>query len=281
MAATFQIAPPEPFSFSRPNEWTKWIRRFERYKSASGLEDKSEVPQVNTLIYTMGPQADDIFQSFDLSDGDKKKYSAVKSKFDSHFIKRKNVIYEHARFNKRKQEEGETVDEFITSLYSLTEYCEYGALREEMIRDRIVAGIKDASLSLKLQLIETLTLEKALTMVREAEAIKSQQPLLRDDQREKKSDTTTTVSAVRKKGPGPNKGTSKQPNAKAVCFRCGRSPPHDRQRCPARDVKCHKCSKRAWSFQGHVQELQDRRSVRRSRSFRARPRRSFPWNGGL
>ena len=77
-------------------------------------------------------------------------------------------------FNKRKQEEGETVDTFITSLYSLSEHCEYGALREEMIRDRIVVGIRDAALSLKLQLMETLTLDKALTKVREAEAIKSQ-----------------------------------------------------------------------------------------------------------
>ena len=109
-----------------------WIWRFEHYKSASGLE-KSPEAQVNTLIYTMGAEADDIFQSFDLSDEDKKKYTAVKAKFDAHFVKCRNVVYECAMFNKRKQQEGETVDEFITSLYSLSEYCEYGALREEMI----------------------------------------------------------------------------------------------------------------------------------------------------
>ena len=140
MATPFQVAPPEPFNFSRPNEWTKWIRRFERYKSASGLEEKSPEAQVNTLIYTMGAEADDIFQSFDLADEDKKKYSEVKAKFESHFVKRRNVIYERAVFNKRKQEEGEPVDTFITSLYSLFEHCNYGALREEMIRDRIVVG---------------------------------------------------------------------------------------------------------------------------------------------
>jgi hypothetical protein len=144
MATPFQVAPPEPFNVSRPNERTKWIRRFGGYKSASGLEEKSPEAQVNTLIYTMGADADDIFQSFGLSDADKMKYSAVKAKFESHFMKRRNVIYERAVFNKCKQEEGETVDTFITSLYSLSEHCDYGALREEMIRDRIVVGIRDA-----------------------------------------------------------------------------------------------------------------------------------------
>ena len=242
MATTYQVVPPKPFNFSRPNEWTKWIRRFEHFRSASGLDEKSEAAQVNTLIYTMGAEADDIFQSFGLSDEDKKKYETVKSKFDSHFVKRRNVIYERAMFNKHKQEEGEAVDEFIIALYSLSEYCEYdhplyslseyceyGAFREEMIRDRIVVGIRDAAISLKLQLKETLTLAKALNDVREAETIKSQQPQTRE-QKDVKSDTTATVSAVHTKRPGTKKGTRTQPNASArtVCFRCGRSPQHDR-----------------------------------------------------
>ena len=114
----------------------------------------------------MVAEADDIFQSFNLLDDDKKKYETVKAKFKSHFVKRRNVIYERAMFNKHKQEEGETVDSFITALYSLSEHCGYGVLREEMIRDRIVVGIQDAALSLKLQLMEKLTLDQALTKER-------------------------------------------------------------------------------------------------------------------
>ena len=68
----------------------------------------------------MVAEADDIFQSFNLLDDDKKKYETVKAKFKSHFVKRRNIIYERAMFNKHKQEEGETVDSFITALYSLS-----------------------------------------------------------------------------------------------------------------------------------------------------------------
>ena len=93
--------------------------------------------------------------------------------------------------------------------------------------------------------MEKLTLDEALTEVREAEAIKHQQPLLRSNQKDAKSDITATVSTVHKRGPGNKRGTGcKQPNPKSACFRCGRSPPHDRQHCLAKDVVCHKCSKR-------------------------------------
>ena len=48
--ATYQVTPPEPFTFTRPEEWQKWIRRFELFRKASGLELKQQEAQVNTLI---------------------------------------------------------------------------------------------------------------------------------------------------------------------------------------------------------------------------------------
>ena len=148
-AAAPRAPPPASYAgaFSRPEEWTRWIRRFERFRLASGLDNKSTEAQANTLIYSMGAQADDILRSFSLSEEDKKKYSVVKAKFDSHFVKRRNIIFERAKFNLRKQEDGEPVDAFITALYTLAEHCGYGALHEEMIRDRLVVGLCNAKLS--------------------------------------------------------------------------------------------------------------------------------------
>ena len=142
--ATFQVAAAEPFNFSKPQTWHKWIQRFDRFRSASGLEYTSGVTQVNSLIYSMGPEADDIFASFELNDENKKKYAKVKERFDNHFIVRRNVIFERAKFNKRKQEDSENVENFVTSHYTLSEYCGYNDLREEIICDIIVVGIKDA-----------------------------------------------------------------------------------------------------------------------------------------
>ena len=67
-------------------------------------------------------------------------------------MKWRNVIFEQAKFNSRKQLQDETVDDFITDLFCLAEHCSYGELRDEMIRDRLVVGLLNASLSEKMQL---------------------------------------------------------------------------------------------------------------------------------
>jgi hypothetical protein len=64
--ASFQVQPPEKFTF-KPEDWLKWSRRFEPFRMASGLEKESEESQVNTLIYSMCSEADDIVQSLGIS----------------------------------------------------------------------------------------------------------------------------------------------------------------------------------------------------------------------
>ena len=175
-AASFQVSLPELFTFSHPEEWAKWIRCFEWFRVASGLAQKDGEVQINTLIYSMGDQADDILRSFALSEEDRKVYATVKEKFDGHFVQRRNVIYEQAKFNRRRQQVGEPVESFITVLYSLVEHCGYRNLHDEMIRDRIVVGIRNSTLLEKLQLDPRLTLDTCIT---QSEAVKQQQPLLR------------------------------------------------------------------------------------------------------
>ena len=97
--ATYHLSSMNQFNFKNPEEWPQWIRRFERFREASGVSSKSEQSQVNILIYSMGPKADDIFQSFTLSEADGKKYQTVKSKFDEYFTVRRNTIHERAKFN--------------------------------------------------------------------------------------------------------------------------------------------------------------------------------------
>ena len=79
-------------------------------------------------MYSMEDTADDLLQSFDLSEADRKKYKPVKGRFDSHFVIKKNVIYECPKFNMRSQKEGEHVDSFITDLYALLEFCNFANL---------------------------------------------------------------------------------------------------------------------------------------------------------
>ena len=80
---------------------------------------------MNTLIYVMGDEADDIWSSFGLTECEKTQYDTVCAKFESHFVKRRNAIFKRAKLNQRRQEEGESTDGFITTLYVLEEHCGY------------------------------------------------------------------------------------------------------------------------------------------------------------
>ena len=78
----------------------------------------------------------------------------------------------------RVQHEGESVDSFITDLYTLAEFYAFGELHDELIRDRIDVGILDKNLSERLQLESDLTLSKAINTVRQKDAVKEQQTLM-------------------------------------------------------------------------------------------------------
>ena len=80
---------------------------------------------------------------------------------EQHFVNKRNVIFECDKFNSRVQQQGESVDSFITLLHCLVEHCQYRKLQSEMVRDRIVVDLLVETLSIKLQLDSELTLDKA------------------------------------------------------------------------------------------------------------------------
>ncbi|KAE8277574.1 hypothetical protein D5F01_LYC08203 [Larimichthys crocea] len=73
----FSIAPPGNFSFEEPSSWPQWIRRFERFRLASGLNRKDEDYQVNSLLYVMGDKSDDILSTLPLTDQQKTAYAEL------------------------------------------------------------------------------------------------------------------------------------------------------------------------------------------------------------
>ena len=244
MASSVRPQPPSSFEFKNPDEWARWKRRFEQFRLASGLDRESEEKQVCTLMYCMGEDAEDTLATTNISAGDRKKYDSVIAKFDAFCKVRKNVIFERARFNRRSQQQDETAEQFITSLYSLAENCEYGDLRDEMIRDRIVVGIRDRALSERPQLDPDLTLEKAKTQVRqrhEQQAIlkaggPKQEMAVEFVRRSKSSWRGRVPHKTPPRGnqqQSPRGSQAQSATNSSKCTRCGKGP-HPRQSCPER-----------------------------------------------
>lgn len=92
----------------------------------------------------------------------------------------RNEIFESARFNERFQKQGESIDEYLTALYTLCERCNYGALRDRLIRDRFVVGILDKPLSEQLQVLTDVSLENAVKKARLKENVHGQQQVIKN-----------------------------------------------------------------------------------------------------
>ena len=126
----------------------------------------------------------------------------------------------------------QSVESFITAAHTLAEHCEFGTLREQLIRDRIVVGIRDARLSESLQLDADLTLEKAITRVKQSAAVKKQQPVLRGTEQ-----STGQVEVIYKKNNRGQKGAKEKSDTQSSgCGRCGNAKKHLWKDCPARDA---------------------------------------------
>ena len=107
--------------------------------------------RVATFITCIGPDALEIHTGLPFqSDDDRQNIDKVLELWQNYCIGKTNVIYERYRFNNRSQEFDESIDAYTTALRTLAETCEFGSLNEDLIRDRLVCGIRDNSLRKKL-----------------------------------------------------------------------------------------------------------------------------------
>jgi len=75
--ATMNIDPPKLFNFSDPDNWPGWKKHFLWFHDKSNLSAASEPRQVNTLLYCLGKDANDILTSTNITDDERKKFVDV------------------------------------------------------------------------------------------------------------------------------------------------------------------------------------------------------------
>ena len=198
----------------------------------------------------MGDAADDILTTLGV-DEEATNLNDIISAFKNHFDARKNVIVERAKFNRHVQNQGESVDSFIQDLYKLADECEFGGLKEELIRDRIVVGVRDDTLSNELQAKANHTLDLAKQIAHQAESRAENQPIIRGE---------TVVNAVHRSKPpfqttkGTHRGLQSKPADQRNMYKCGYcgKEPHPKHKCPARSAECATSSEE-WNTQKNKQ----------------------------
>ena len=139
-------------------------------------------------------------------------------------------------FNTCVRQEGESITAYVTRLRDLASHCEYGDSAKELVRDRLVCGVRDDTLQRTLLAVAKLTFDKAFELALLHEAAVQNARLL--------SAPSSTAPVHYADSPGPPKNTQSGKS----CYRCGGS--HYAKDCRFKDAVCNYCHKK-----GHIQRV--------------------------
>ena len=135
------------------------------------------------------------------------------------------------KFLTYKEKEGQSFDEFMTQLKKLSSGCEFGELKNSLIKDIVVIGVTDDSLREKMFREPNLTLERAIALGQSTEQTKILS-------KELKQEAEIYGIKFSKKENTYSQGAKKIKQ----CKYCGRT--HIRGACTAFHQTCNKCHKK-------------------------------------
>lgn len=175
------LPPPPPFTFVNSLEnatlgniskdWEKWRNSFKIYFDACELTKKDAKVQTNILLHVIGEQGREVYEQFQEKPVDLK--SAL-AKFDAYFLLKKNITVQRHCFFTRNQKENESIEQYSFELKKLAVKCEFKDLCDDLVRDRLICGIKDSAMRERLLREPNLTLQKSIEICNIAQMSKMQ-----------------------------------------------------------------------------------------------------------
>ena len=251
------ITPPKGLSDTGElaEEWKIFKTMYENYSILAQLERQSKQYRLATFMYTIGPRGVQLISSLHFEDEeDKEDVKLIVKKLEEVIIGQTNVIYERYVFNNRSQKPEETVDQYVSDLVKQAKNCDFcECMRKQLIRDRLVVGVKDASVRKLLLQKRDLTLEKAVDICRGAEATAAQLQKMNTEKedvnkvkyhdRKKRPKMRTEKHEDRRERKYTNEDRRERRYTKE-CRYCGKLHSFDdKKNCPAWGRKCALCKR--------------------------------------
>nr|CAI5829189.1 unnamed protein product [Callosobruchus analis] len=254
---------PMCFSGNIAENWKAWRQRFENYLIASEVSKKDQKIQIAQLLHYIGEEGMTIFNTFAFeADEERHKLKIVLEKFDKYFLPKRNISYERFKFFTRKQMPTESIEQFVTDLKNKARSCEFGELKDSLIKDMLTCGLANTKLREQLLQDDEKTLEVAIKFCLAVEKSKEQSVSMgmsndvtvnqiHRSQHQKTSKNAVTYGENWKDLPstsggwrGPSRhvrSRNQLPENGGVCYKCGKI--HGKNKCPAFRKKCNKCGK--------------------------------------
>ncbi|XP_053976100.1 uncharacterized protein LOC128874938 isoform X2 [Hylaeus volcanicus] len=241
------VRPPDPLSGDGDmvQNWDRWRKDFVIYLKASDYAKKSGDIQAYLLRSHIGKVGQDAIEKiFPKNSTERDRVDVLLNKLSNYFNPPKNEVIERYNFFTRVWKPQESIEDYIEDLKQKAATCNFGNMKNSLIRDKIIAGFKDKNLRKKLFETTNLDLPKLIAIHNEHKMS------LQEKAQTNKKDTTSakTVEAVASSS-GNNHNTKKMttqnqqsynPEHKRNCWRCEQK--HSIKSCPAWGFKCQRCN---------------------------------------
>ena len=145
-----------------------WILYYEHYFAANDVNDASK--QRAILLSVCGETTYQLIRNLVApAKPVDKSFCELVTLVKEHHTPAPSVTVQRFNFNSRSQKDGETVAQFVAELRRLSEHCAFQDALGDMLRDRLVCGIKDSQVQRRLLSETDLTFQKAFELAQASE----------------------------------------------------------------------------------------------------------------
>lgn len=233
-----------------------WRKRWESNAKNKTIEVFSRDEQVSAVLDAMGPTAENIVRSYTEIDPDDTGTGVddILDALQQYYRCNRSITVDRLAFHSRVQGENETFAKFRCALDELADIAEIcKTCRQDLITDRIIAGIYDEETQNKLLEVQPrVTLAEAMRICNACEAAENNRRSIRNKDcnkisryKKSKRDTSSTSRSTE----------HDQSHQDRECKYCGKGS-HPRDKCYARDKICN-----TWGKLGHRRTKKDENST--------------------
>lgn len=251
------------------HEWTKWLQSFEFCMKANAINDAER--KLAMLLHMVGPKVQNIYSKLPekkkgetetargpLATGyvlQKSSYEEAVEKLNNYFLPKQNDAYERHVMRLMKQEEDETIDEFVMRLRPQAERCNFGDSIDEHIKDQIIEKCRSAAMRRDMLKHGGRDLDTVLGVAKTFELVAKQEKAFAKIEPTpstsaitldvNKIGTTATTTDVNKINSGNGRSLFKRKRSDEKsngCSRCGFATHRSADgKCPAMGKTCNRC----------------------------------------
>ncbi|KAJ1217368.1 hypothetical protein NDU88_004962 [Pleurodeles waltl] len=231
-------------------KWKGWLRAFENYIISIDGQGYSPERKKSLLFGLLGKAGQEVFDSLPVyvnphgATAPLNEYQEAVRRLELQYAEECNIMVGRHKFALRKQEEGETIEEYIACLRVLAQDCEFAAMTDTYIRDQVVFYCHSKKVQERLLSCRNPSLKDVIAIAKAVErSMVSSKELANTSQASNVfyvQDSRKHVPKASDRAASDRGGGRRQ----LVCFRCG-SKDHlaDSSACPAVHKSCSKCRK--------------------------------------